>query len=122
MSTWQMMKKFSLSDKKELPIAVEANGSSFSIRSDFKTILRLLRMSQDADIAEKDKLLTQQKMFFVGNVPPNFNHHLNWFLSCGIEQAEGSGENDFDFELDAQEIYSGFMQVYNIDLFEVDLH
>lgn len=116
------MQAFSLSSKKELPTAIEVEGGSFAIRTDFKDILRILRMSQDAEIAERDKYIAQQKMFFKEEIPPNIEEHFNWFLSCGIEPGESGGDNDFDFEQDAMEIYSGFMQIYSIDLLEVDLH
>lgn len=43
-------------------------------------------------------------------------------LRCGDEAAAGGGNNDFDYEFDAPEIYASFMQLYGIDLFNATLH
>lgn len=116
------MDKFSLSSKDALPKTVEVDGSIFNIRPDFKTILRCFRLIDDAEILEEHKPAILTKMFFVGEYPRNGMAAFLDFARCGEDSKESGGDNDFDFEQDSAEIYSGFMQLYGIDLIDTNMH
>lgn len=116
------MQKFSLSTKnKALPETYVTEGSAFPIYTDFRRILRILRLLNDPEVLDVDRGILVQKLFFKGDLPQHPEKALIWFINCG-EQREGGGDKDFDFEQDAREIYSGFMQVYGIDLLKEDMH
>lgn len=116
------MQKFSLSTiKNALPDAVTVDGSAFPIYTDFRRILRILRLLNDPEVLDGDKHILFLKLFFKGQIPPEPQDVFLWFLHMG-EEHEGGGERDFDYEQDAKEIYSGFQQVYGIDLLETDMH
>ena len=116
------MQKFSLSTiKNALPDAVMVDGSAFPIYTDFRRILRILRLLNDPEVLDGDKHILFLKLFFKGKIPPEPQEAFLWFLHCG-EEHEGGGDHDFDYEQDAKEIYSGFQQVYGIDLLDTDMH
>lgn len=116
------MQKFSLSRQKVLPEAyTAADGSAYFINTDFKVILRILRLLDDPQVLNVDKHAIMLRLFFKDKIPPDPQDALRWFISCG-ETRESSGEKDFCFEQDAREIYAAFMQVYNIDLLAVNMH
>lgn len=116
------MQKFSLSAKNNaLPEAYTAGGSAFPIHTDFRRILRILRLLNDPEVLDSDKHEIMQRLFFKGAIPPDPQAALQWFINCG-ETREGGGDRDFDFEQDAREIYSAFMQIYSIDLLETNMH
>ena len=116
------MQKFSLSTKsKALPEAYTTEGSAFPVYTDFRRILRILRLLNDPEVLDTDRGILAAKLFFKGELPPHPEEALIWFINCG-ENRESGGEKDFDFEQDAREIYSGFMQVYGIDLLQEDMH
>jgi len=116
------MQKFSLSSKnKALPEAYTADGNAFPIYTDFRRILRILRLLGDSEVLDEDKHILFLTLFFKKEIPPDPQAAFEWFIHCG-ETRDGNGEKDFDFEQDAREIYAGFMQLYGIDLIEIDMH
>lgn len=116
------MEKFSLSLKnKALPEAYVSNGRAFPIYTDFRRILRILRLISDPQVLDSDKHSISMRLFFKSEIPPDGQSALQWFINCG-EEREGGGDQDFDYEQDAREIYSAFMHVYSIDLLESNMH
>ncbi len=116
------MNKFSLSAKdKAFPEAYIVDGNAFPVYTDFRRILRILRLLNDPEVLDADKMSIAQTLFFKSDLPPDPGAALLWFINCG-EEREGGGEKDFDFEQDAREIYAAFMQVYGIDLMGEDMH
>ena len=115
---------FSLSraKKKALPDTVEADGSVFDIRPGFRNILKILRLQNDPDVLEGHKAALLCRWFFVSDVPENWAEAFGRFVRAGDEAEPTSGERDFDYEFDAPEIYSSFLQLYGIDLLDADLH
>lgn len=116
------MKRFSLSTKeKTFPDAYTADGSVFPIFTDYRRILRILRLLNDPEVLDGDKTRIALTLFYKSETPPESIAGLQWFINCG-EVRDGGGDKDFDFEQDAREIYAAFMQVYHIDLLETDMH
>lgn len=110
------MKSFSLSSLDALPESVE----DCAVNTDFRVILRIFRMLSDPEINDDDKPWLLRRMFFADKVPAQAEKRFEWFIGCGREKGEPSGERDFDYEQDAAEIYSAFRQVYGIDLMDIE--
>lgn len=92
------------------------------IKTGHRVILRCLKMLADPEIADADRADMLQKMFC-----PDFPEPLEafgWFVSLGKDRDDDEPERvrDVDYQQDAVEIYSAFMQVYGIDLFGEQLH
>ena len=110
------MRKFSLSSFEGLP----QTAGGYPIHTDFRTILRIFRMMEDVEVAERDKPMLMRAMFFVDNCPADAEPLFTWFVGMGREAAPTSGVRDFDYEQDAAEIWSAFMTEYGIDLLTID--
>ena len=116
------MYRFSLSAKdRALPEVYTTDGNAFPIYTDYRRILRIIRLMNDPEVLDIDKDTIIKQLFFKNNIPPKPGEALVWFINRG-EQHESGGDKDFDFEQDAGEIYSSFMQIYGIDLLEEDMH
>lgn len=111
---------FSLSSRDPLPDSYGGH----KIRTDHRTILRIMRMMRDPEIDDRDRIPLMLRMFYETSMPADAADGFQWFFRCGEtdESTPGSGKRDFDYEQDAQEIYAAFYQVYRIDLFDVALH
>ena len=110
------MRKFSLSSLRALP----ETAGGYPIHTDFRVILRIFRMMDDVEVAERDKPMLMRSMFFCGAHPADAESLFMWFVGMGREAAPTSGVRDFDYEQDAAEIWSAFMKEYGIDLLTVD--
>ena len=117
----------------ELPEVVKIDGSSYSIDTDFKTSMLFELTMLDNSIDNKEKVINALELYFGDDIPTNVDEAIKaimWFYSRGKEARElkhnGSGvkiSNIYNFEYDADYIYSAFMHDYNIDLQDVqNLH
>ena len=118
------MIEFSLSraPQKALPTTVTANGGAFDICTSFRVILKILRLLDDPDVIEGTKGYYLKRWFYPTEAPEEWEEPFWWFVRCGEPPAPADGEKNFDYEFDAPEIYSSFVSLYGIDLFETDLH
>ena len=105
-----------------LPDMVSVDGAEYKIRAGHKVILSIFKMLNDPEIADRDRMMLLRHMFFVDTAPWDAMGVFALFVRRGGEAAASDGERDFDYEQDAEEIYSAFMQVYGIDLISTDLH
>lgn len=107
-------------DGEALPEHVEISGERYAVETDFRKILLVLKAVDDPNLEgfTKDEYL--RRHFFKGAAPDGMAGAFAEFVNCGREERESSGRRDFDFEQDAPEIYSAFMQIYGIDLFAVE--
>ena len=109
---------------KTLPNAIEVGGEVFAIHTDFRIWM------QFCDCFEKwDKKGTLDISFlFVNELPifhsiSDYDSILNFaYPKSELPRVEPSGERMLDYVLDADYIYSAFMQQYGIDLLDVDMH
>ena len=110
------MQKFGLSSREALP----EGSDGYPIHTDFRVILRIFRMLDDPEVLEEDKPLLLRRMFFADKAPADAERLFLRFVRMGRECEASSGEKDFDYEQDAAEIYSAFLQTYGIDLLSVE--
>lgn len=113
---------------KDLPNAIEVDGESFLIKTDFRIWIDFIQKSNEGitldliksilidDVDELTLLLffkeiCEQLMDFMKN-------------PCVTPKSSPSNSNSrlFDFVLDGDYIFASFMQAYGIDLCEVDMH
>lgn len=122
------MSRISLSRKieKALPDTIKVDGSAFKINPDFRNILRILRMLSDDSIMEAQRPMLLAKWFYSGDPPPDPVEPFSNFLA---ERVDGGGHGKsqqtepprrFDFEFDAEEIYTSFLEQYGINLLRTE--
>lgn len=93
------------------------DGEPVQIDADFRTVLRCLRVLDDPDVSDRDKVYLLMRWFFKGAFVQDAFELFEEFLSTG-EEADGSPPV-MDFEQDADAIYASFYMDYGIDLMEV---
>ncbi|MBY6816470.1 bacteriophage Gp15 family protein [Clostridium botulinum] len=112
-----------------LPTIVNINNKKYEIRSDFRTSILFSKLIENE--LNEDTIIEILKLYY-----PKFNEldendidiafdNILWFYRCGeeeIEKSKGNSSNNnkiFDYEKDANYIYSAFLSQYNIDLQEI---
>lgn len=114
------MAEFSLSRTREktLPDSIRTeDGRTLAIDADFRTVLKCLRVLDDPDVKDRDKLYLLMRWFFKGAFVPDCAALFEAFLAG--DDAPEEHKPVMDFEQDADAIYSGFMMDYGIDLLDV---
>ena len=111
-----------------LPSSVKINGTEYDINSDFRTSVLFSLLMEDDSLNEEEKVLQALNLYYPV-VPDNLEEaieQIKWFYSCGKldnpignKKARASSKKVFDFEVDANYIYSAFMSQYNIDLQDI---
>lgn len=116
-----------------LPIGLEIDGIEYNINTDFRYWINYTLVLQDDTLTEEEKILTILQLVFIDNIPENLQEafeKIKWFYNCGEEiRASNSKpmrdkkiDKIFDYEYDANYIYSAFMTQYHIDLQDINLH
>lgn len=100
-----------------------------AVQPDFRNMIRLETLLDDPDFNDREKLRLSLGLLYGAPSPcrdEDALKELRWFYSCGKENAAGEahGRNIrlYDFEEDAECIYSAFFSAYNIDLTAAALH
>lgn len=109
---------------KTLPDTIEVDGEVFLIDTDFRVWMKFV------DCFEKwDKMGTIDISYLFVDKVPTFYQRSDYdgifefaFPKSELPRSETSGERVLDYVLDADYIYSAFIQQYGIDLLEVDMH
>jgi len=126
------MSRFSLSYSKGKTFperAKDSQGNLFFVDANFRTILKILRLMNDSEVFEQQKILLLLKWFYKDVRPESIEEALNLFVIFlnGNKQAgkkekktESESRKQFDYEFDAEEIYTSFIKEYQIDLYEID--
>ncbi len=106
--------------QKDLPKAIEVNGKSVLLNTDFRLWLEFFKTNKviygDLIINLKDLTLDDKEELDI---------KLEEFLYNKNEYPQyesGSSEKIIDYYLDGEYIYSAFMTQYHIDLLETDMH
>lgn len=110
-----------------LPVAVEIDGVTYDLNTDFRTGLGIMMMFEDAELTNYEKMLAMVRMLYK-EVPGNVQKACELgvkFLNCGEEQKYGSGGDDgvgrlYSFSQDAKYIYSAILQSHGVDLEQID--
>ena len=112
-----------------LPSSVKIDGTEYEINSDFRTSVLFSLLMEDDNLNEEEKVLQALNLYYPV-VPDNSEEaieQIKWFYSCGKldnpignNKARASSKKVFDFEVDANYIYSAFMSQYRIDLQDIE--
>ena len=114
------------------PETVDIGGRSVPIASGFREGIRFEMMALDENLTA-DHILAN---YFGADWPEPYDEAIRaaiWFYHCGEEQTEEKPEPEskkklknnrrsYDFEIDAEAIYTSFLQTYGIDLLAENLH
>lgn len=118
-----------------LPYSVTIDGDEVDVNTDFRSMMITEMLLQDPELSKEDK--AAQALFnFYGDKVPFWNikeavDQFLWFYRCGEPEEEkerssggiGREKRIYDYEYDANLIYSAFLTQYGIDLQDVeDLH
>ena len=112
-----------------LPSSVKIDSTEYEINSDFRTSVLFSLLMEDDNLSEEEKVLQALNLYYPV-VPDNSEkaiEQIKWFYSCGKldnpignKKARAISKKVFDFEVDANYIYSAFMSQYNIDLQDIE--
>lgn len=99
------------------------------IDTDYRRMVQFELLMLDEGVPAQDKLLLGLKLLYkqpVTSLPEAWDRLL-WFYRGGEENkdsagAAGQGARVYDFEQDADRIYTAFLQIYGIDLQEEPVH
>lgn len=111
-----------------LPSSVKIDGTEYEINSDFRTSVLFSLLMEDDSLNEEQKVLQTVNLYYPV-IPNNIGkaiEQIKWFYSCGKsdkpignKKRKTNSKKVFDFEVDANYIYSAFMSQYNIDLQDI---
>ena len=103
---------------------------NIEINTDFRISILFELLMLDSNVSEKQKVMQALQLYY-----PNFLEikdfkeaieNMLWFYRCGKELAnskrqvtEGRKKQIYNYEFDAEYIYSAFMQQYKIDLQDI---
>lgn len=106
---------------KGLPDTINVQGSPFLIHTDFRLWLKIAQAVKDNSLDEN-----MLEDVFISEIPlVDYSQELIDFLMCPNEvpkQFDNESNQLIDYIIDGEIIVSSFMQVYKIDLTEVDMH
>ena len=113
----------------KFPEAVEVDGKSYSVETDFREWIRFTELVEDEKVPWQMKchLLLQ---WYTEEIPENIEGAINAlgeFLTASLAEDNAyenvdnsSRKQDYSFSQDAECIYSAFREVYGIDLQSVE--
>ena len=119
-----------------LPTSFSIDGKKYEFNYDFRTSILFCLLMQDENLTEEEKILEALRLYYP-IIPPNIEKALEkiyWFYSRGnieednkkVKQGKRifkrNNNRAYDFEIDADLIFSAFMTQYNIDLNRDKLH
>lgn len=114
----------------ELEEIVKQKIGSTEINTDFRISILFELLMLDDTISEKDKIIQSLQLYYpklekIKNLNEAIENML-WFYRCGKELANSKKTNKdtkkqiYNYEFDAEYIYSAFMQQYGIDLQDIE--
>lgn len=104
-----------------LPETLEMDGREYPVNSDFRAALKIFRLLDDPDIADRHKPVMACGLFYPGDIPPDgMRLMLEWLSPGDKKKRRDPNAPPMDFEFDADVIYASFLQQYGIDLLRVE--
>ena len=112
-----------------LPKSIEINNKNYEINSDFRTYILFELLMQDIEIKDEEKIIQALQLCYI-KCPNNIAEAIKkmlWFYSCGKEndlncsnKTASKAKKVYDFNYDAEYIFSAFLDQYGIDLNEIE--
>lgn len=119
-----------------LPTSFSIDGKKYEFNYDFRTSILFCLLMQDTELTEEQKILQGLQLYYPV-IPPNIEEaykKILYFYSRGKEIEDNkkvkqgkrifkrNNNRAYDFEIDANLIFSAFMTQYNINLNKENLH
>lgn len=119
-----------------LPTSFSIDGKKYEFNYDFRTSILFCLLMQDTELTEEEKILQGLQLYYPV-IPPNIEEaykKILYFYSRGKEIEDNkkvkqgkrifkrNNNRAYDFEIDADLIFSAFMTQYNINLNRDNLH
>jgi len=117
-----------------LPSNIEIDGKKYELNTDFKVWVKFHSIMCDKKLSDREKFILIILNCFDTNkcnkLPPNAESTLNalicFYGGNNVERAESKPKSNikrlFDFEEDAEYIFSAFYIEYGIDLTDTSMH
>ena len=114
----------------ELEEIIKERMGTIKINTDFRISILFELLMLDNEISGKEKVIQSLRLYYpdfdkIKNVNKAIEDML-WFYRCGKELANSKGMKEhkkkqiYNYEFDAEYIYSAFMQQYGIDLQDIE--
>ncbi len=107
-----------------LPDFVVVDGEKAPIRTSYKVWLQFSKVLTESCSDEQKTAKLLMLVFY--DMPTNLHDAIGgmmeFYSHTKKEHNESAGKSTFDFDYDADLIYSAFLQQYKIDLTEADMH
>jgi len=115
----------------KLPAVYEYGGKQYDIRTDFRDWIRFELLFTDRDVPMRDKKSALLRIIFPTVPPdPDLWEFILWFYQCGKESRGIKSDSKsvkakkqaavYSFEHDDGYVYAAFLEVYCIDLTELE--
>lgn len=110
--------------KKGLPNAIEVNGSSFLIKTDYRNWLQFGVLVENGCTYNDLSYLLEVDIFSIDDLQEMFTKMQEFYHNPNStpHTTSTSTEKMLDYIEDGEYIYASFMQAYNIDLVDTDMH
>lgn len=103
-----------------------ADGTLYSLDTDFRIGIQLCLIQEDPELTEKEKSIKIQELLFIDDIPGDtyeieqcVKFFINgWYLDNESKKKEN--KRLMDFNIDQWRIYSAFLAQYRIDLHEIE--
>lgn len=108
----------------ELPNSWEVDGEYFKLKTDYRQVLKFFNIMKNKEMDDNLKVHKILNLFFY-KVPnsPKIWEFINYYVNAGETKEDNDNDRKvFDFDIDAGRIYSAFLQTYNINLCQVEMH
>ena len=111
----------------QLPTAVEIDGITYELDTDFRTCLTIIMAFEDLELTDYEKQMVMLDLLYK-EIPEDIKEACRLavkFLDCG-EDPESKGLHDdgagrlYSFQQDAKYIYSAIKQSHSVDLETID--
>ena len=112
------------------PSSIFIKEKEYAINSDFKTLLKIIEIIDDAIFSENEKILNSIYLFYKDENSIDLKlvyeayEEIIKFIGCykESEKVNKSNKKTIDYSIDSCFIYAAFIQLYNIDLSVTKLH
>ena len=97
----------------QLPTAVEIDGCSYKIRTDYRDVLTIFTAFSDEELTDQEKWEVGLTIFYE-EIPQNIEEAIKQlvsFLNRGEEEKQGAGKKLYDWEQDEQLIFQAVNKV-----------
>lgn len=112
-----------------LPVSVQIDGKDYQINSDFRTGILFELLIQDKNVNDIDKISNMLELYYP-IIPDNIEEAIDQallFYRCGATQNQDRDNKNqkippriYDFDFDANLIYSAFLSQYGMDLQDIE--